>query len=405
MAFILKRPVGQSKGVAMFTHKERALLNLSAPLIGEALRRLRERYVVGMHWGFYAVDVPTMSAVDFHLAKASTVQFRSPSEVRALPFNSSMFTPEYFRQQPQAAKHWDIISVTRSAKFKNTDQLLDALRIVYDERPKTHTLVICTASPVPDPVREDLGIWQKYEASFDELERERFKLVMTNGALFPFSRRDVAFFYQSSRVFTLFTETEGVAKVVNEALLCGLPVVIKEGFKGGGADYLTAANSRRFSSAAEGAQALLSLLGGEPVQFDTEALASEVSETRSVKRFERALTQLFYDLGLPYEGELDAVDLSRKLPAHRPGMLPASLRVGSTWDLLTPRAMLAYLRATLDGTPIEAVELTAHEERQLQLYGAFWAGQAHVARWRTRAQRWTRRLEGAIRGPRGGSPT
>jgi glycosyltransferase involved in cell wall biosynthesis len=394
MAFILKRPVGQSKGVAMFTHKERALLHLSAPLIGPALRRLRERYVVGMHWGFYAVDVPVMSAVDFHLAKPSTVQFRSPSEVRALPFNSSMFTPEYFRQEPRA-KHWDILSVTRSAKFKNTDQLLDALRIVYDERPETHTLVICTASPVPDPVREDLGIWQKYEASFDELERERFKLVMTSGALFPFSRRDVAFFYQSSRVFTLFTETEGVAKVVNEALLCGLPVVIQSAFKGGGADYLTPQNSRRFSSVAEGADALLQLLQGEPVRFDTQALAAEVSETHSIGRFERALAELFRELGLPYEGELDTADLSRKLPAHRPGMLPSSLRVGSTWDVLTPRAMLAYLRSVLDGAPLEASAVSASEQRQLQLWSAYLISQRHLQRVRSRAQRLTRRLTGA----------
>jgi glycosyltransferase involved in cell wall biosynthesis len=394
MAFILKRPVGQSKGVAMFTHKERALLSLSAPLIGSELRRLRERYVVGMHWGFYAVDVPTMSAVDFHLAKPSTVKFRSPSEVRALPFNSSMFTPEYFRQEPRV-KHWDIISVTRTAKFKNTDQLLDALRIVYDRRPETHTLVICTASPVPDPVREDLGIWRKYEDSFDELERERFKLVMTNGALFPFSRRDMAFFYQSSRVFTLFTKTEGVAKVVNEALLCGLPVVIQSAFQGGGADYLTPLNARRFSSAAEGADALLELLEGEPVRFDTQALAEEVSETHGIARFEGALQQLFSELGLPYEGELDAIDLSRKLPAHRPGMLPSSLRVGSTWDLITPRAMLAYLRSVLDGAPLDPSAVSAREERQLQLWSALLKGQHHYDRWRARARRLTRRIGGA----------
>lgn len=392
MAFVLKAPIGSSKGVVMFTHKERSLLNLSAPLIGRALSQLRERYLVGMHWGFYAVDVPVFPAVDFHLTKPSTVQFRAPAQVRTLPFNSSMFTPAYFRQE-ERPKHWDIISVTRDAKFKNTDQLLQALRIVYDQRPQTHTLVICTASAVPDPEREDLGLWQQYEQSFTELERERFKLVMTNGSIFPFARRDVAFFYQSSRVFTLFTETEGVAKVVNEALLCGLPVVIKAGFKGGGADYLTAENSRRFSSVAEGARALLQTLDGGPVRFDTGELAREVSETHSVQRFERALAELFAELGIPYEGQIDAVDLSRKLPAHRPGMLPQALREGPTWDILSPRAMLLYLRSVLQGVDLEGLELSASEARRLGLWSAYVQGRQRFDKLRSRARsasRWLR---------------
>jgi glycosyltransferase involved in cell wall biosynthesis len=386
MAFILKRPVGQSKGVALFTHKERALLDLGSPLIGEALRRLRDSYVVGMHWGFYAEDVPVLPAVDFHLAKASTVSFREPGRIRALPFNSSMFTPEFFRQEPRP-KHWDIISVTRDARFKNTDQLLRALRIVYDRRPETHTLVICTASAVPDPRREDLGIWKQYESSFSELERERFKLVMTRGHMFPFSRRDVAFFYQSSRVFTLFTEKEGVAKVVNEALLCGLPVVIKAGFKGGGADYLTPENARRFNSEAEGAEAILQTLAAPPAAFDTAALAAEVSETHSVRRFEQALSLLFGELGIPYAGEIDGVELSRKLPAHYPGMLPGALRRGSTWDVLTPRAMLLYLRSVTQGVDIESLRLGALEERQLTVWNALLDGRRSLRRLRSRARR------------------
>jgi glycosyltransferase involved in cell wall biosynthesis len=393
MAFVLKRPVGPSKGVVMFTHKERSLLNLSAPLIGRALQQLRERYLVGMHWGFYAVDVPVFPAVDFHLAKASTVQFRAPSQVRTLPFNSSMFTPAYFRQEDRP-KHWDIISVTRDAKFKNTNQLLQALRIVYDQRPETHTLVICTASAVPNPEREDLGLWQQYEQSFTELERERFKMVMTNGSIFPFARRDVAFFYQSSRVFTLFTETEGVAKVVNEALLCGLPVVIKAGFKGGGADYLSAENSRRFSSVADGARALLQTLDAGPVRFDTGALAREISETYSVQQFERALRELFGTLGIPYEGQIDSEDLSRKLPAHRPGMLPQSLRQGPTWDVPSPRVMLLYLRSVLSDVELDGLELTASEANQLKLWSAYVQGRQRYDKLKSRARgvsRWLRR--------------
>jgi glycosyltransferase involved in cell wall biosynthesis len=393
MAFVLKRPVGPSKGVVMFTHKERSLLNLSAPLIGRALQQLRERYLVGMHWGFYAVDVPVFPAVDFHLAKASTVQFRAPSQVRTLPFNSSMFTPAYFRQEDRP-KHWDIISVTRDAKFKNTNQLLQALRIVYDQRPETHTLVICTASAVPNPEREDLGLWQQYEQSFTELERERFKMVMTNGSIFPFARRDVAFFYQSSRVFTLFTETEGVAKVVNEALLCGLPVVIKAGFKGGGADYLSAENSRRFSSVADGARALLQTLDAGPVRFDTGALAREISETYSVQQFERALRELFETLGIPYEGQIDSEDLSRKLPAHRPGMLPQSLRQGPTWDVPSPRVMLLYLRSVLSDVELDGLELTASEANQLKLWSAYVQGRQRYDKLKSRARgvsRWLRR--------------
>jgi hypothetical protein len=182
--------------------------------------------------------------------------------------------------------------------------------------------------------------------------------------------------------------------VVNEALLCGLPVVIKAGFKGGGADYLSAENSRRFSSVADGARALLETLDAGPVRFDTGELAREISETYSVQQFERALAGLFETLGIPYQGQIDSEDLSRKLPAHRPGMLPQSLRQGPTWDVPSPRVMLLYLRSVLSDVELDGLELTASEANQLKLWSAYVQGRQRYDKLKSRARgvsRWLRR--------------
>lgn len=56
-----------------------------------------------------------------------------------------MFTPAFFRPR-DVPKQWDIISVTRTARFKNTDQLLDCLRLVYDKRPQTRARACPTFS-------------------------------------------------------------------------------------------------------------------------------------------------------------------------------------------------------------------------------------------------------------------
>src|SRR5712691_11492075 len=103
MPFILKEPADDSPGIIIFTHKEQRWLGTGVRPVVDALRRLRERYVFGMHWGAYHANVDPPSLIDFHLAGPGTVTFARP--VRRFPLCSRNFTPACFRAQ-DVPKFW-----------------------------------------------------------------------------------------------------------------------------------------------------------------------------------------------------------------------------------------------------------------------------------------------------------
>ncbi|QQR90846.1 MAG: glycosyltransferase [Myxococcales bacterium] len=371
MAIIIKESTKDSKGILIFTHKERKCLGEDVAFIAPLLKRLKERYVIGMHWGWYVPNAQHPPYVDFHLAFEDTVQFHGEVSPRRLRFNSSSFTPSYFSRRPEVPKQWDIISVTRTAKFKNTDQLFHCLRLVFNQRPNTRALVICVGPP-GKPATHHNELPELYMRLFNREEREQFSFiyVRTKG-LFPVSRRDIAYFYNSSRVFTLFSDTEGQSKVIKEAMLCGLPVVAKAHLKGGGQQFFNSKNSRTFTTIEEGADCFIDLLNNyKQVEVDTEGLASETSETYTVPKFERALRELFAELELPFEGKLYLDNLGQRLPSHVSSDVHDSLRTSQTADVKNRASMLKFLRHLVQNRPIEQVQLNRVEQglMQAQLY-------------------------------------
>ena len=80
---------------------------------------------------------------------------------------------------------------------------------------------------------------------FSETERQNITLTLLSplGNPFPLSEQAISDFMNLSKVFTLFSDKEGESRVVSEALLCGLPVVVKKDILGGATDYLNIQNS------------------------------------------------------------------------------------------------------------------------------------------------------------------
>ena len=383
MAIVLKPACGPSKGVVVFTHKERHFVDFEAPLLGPELRRLRERYVVLMHWGWFMKNAPAFPAVDAHLCRESAVTFRDPG-VRRIAMNSAMFTPAYFRAEA-LPKHWDVVSVTRALKQKRTGELLTCLRHVFDRRPETTALVVCSGPPDLHNRRYENDLYERYLSMFSAAERDRFTFLYTRSSVpFLLPRRDIAFFYNSSRVFTLFSDIEGESRVIKEALMCGLPVLVKQHLLGGGRDFLTDANSRQFSNAADGAERLLEMLE-HPQRFhvDTAGLADEIGETANIPRFEHAIRALFEEAGVPFEGLLDTDDLSRKLPGHV-SLLPADMRSPSSDDLRSAEAALRYVRALVEDVPFDAVDLTPQARVVLRAFDRVTTMRTYVDRARKR---------------------
>ncbi len=363
MAFVLKKPSGKSKGVIVFTHKERPVLGATVPKLLPFVERVRERYVLGMHFGWYQERISDFQGIDFYLAAPGTFGAKSDLSIRHVPVSSRNFIPVCFRPDEEVKKYWDILCIARPRKFKRLDDFLTVVRKVYDGRPATRALLI-TVEPEGELDQRLFyaNLADDYVKLFNAEERERFTLMrLKEGAgIFPLSSEMVAHHMQQSRIFALFSDQEGESRVVAEALLCGLTIVVKKGLRGGGRDYLNENNSIQFSSFDEAAALLIRSLDEEPLAFDVGALAQEMREDFTVTRLEQELKAIFAKQDIPFEGDWDSERLDRKLPGHG-DLLRQEFRLGKTDDVLTPRRMVMFLHSLIPETP--APDLSEFEDK------------------------------------------
>jgi glycosyltransferase involved in cell wall biosynthesis len=366
----LKEPFGESKGVIVFTHKERDLLEMKIPVLAKTLRLLKTKYFLAMHWGFFRQGVANVSWIDFHLAAEGTLSLAPSDTTPVIRLCSRNFLPGFFRKT-DSPKIWDILNVSRPAKFKNIPQFFSAVKAMYEKGFLTEVLLLCVAE------KTEPELYKTYLEMFSATEREHFVFLMTlsgNNA-FPLSRQRMAELYNDSRILTLFSDSEGESRVIAEALCCGTPVVAKKHLTGGGRDYLDESNSRLFETPQEAAETFIDMLENyEKYNFDPTRLQSELHEEPSIAKLEVELRRVFSRHGAVFDGPLKTEELDRNLPSHIL-TLPKELRRSSTNDLVSTKALMIFAKDLL-GQPISVFEiLRFFVERPLALL-RFYFGKA-----------------------------
>jgi glycosyltransferase involved in cell wall biosynthesis len=361
MPFILKEPYRKSKGIVIFTHKDRRYLETGSQPLADALINLRKTYVIGMHWGSYHDEVDEIPYVDFHLAGQGTLRFKQGVKARLIPLCSRNFTPACYTPN-DTAKRWDILMVSRPLRLKNLDQFFQVIRKAYDRGHYLRVLLIC---PRPERMTPDgywyHEIWQEYMSTFSEEERGYFTfLLLTGNYPFPLSQETMVYFFNASKIFTLFSNREGESRVIAEALLCGLPVVVKKDLIGGGRDYLTPYNSRQFTTLDEACEIFIDLTENYSEKcVDVSDLQRELSESFTRQSLQAAIESIFAELDLELEGNMDLDQLSRKLPAHHLS-LPSRLRSSATNDLKSLGSALIYLKLLAGAKPSQLEMIKLH---------------------------------------------
>ena len=313
MAHIFKHS-SEGKGIIVFTHKE----------IGRAetvASTLREKYFLGIHYGS-AANLFTHSQPwqDFCMGAKSTVSFGNTEPFR-IPFNSRAFTPEYFVQNKETTKYWDIINVSRNANVKKLNEFLKAIRKLYDQGKMYNVLLVVPSADNEKPNSHFTNIVEVYGELFSEKEREHFTLMRLSKELgfLGISPKTIAHFYNSSKVFCLLSDAEGESRVIHEALLCGLPVVVFAGLLGGGRDYLDKSNSVQFTHYNDVYLALQAAVEGSEghLKVNTERLSEELSELKTVPRLKGMFGDLYSMHNEKFDNELINTDnLNLRLPGH-----------------------------------------------------------------------------------------
>lgn len=363
MAHIFKHPDGSSKGIVVFTHKEMGYFyrdhaffqpyrsrkerlkklvlpenNKEAKEDRQILKRIHNRYFIGTHFGWGMERFPKLEHIDFTLSSPTGVTFEEGSTHRQIPLNSSNFTPAHF-YLPEPKKHlkmWDILMVSRDTRFKNLDKFLHSIRKLFDSGNVCDVLLVVPSNKRfdTDETKVYTALLEDYQRMFSADERDRFSIIKMHPDL-PHpgvSPHQIRRFFHLSKVFTLFSKKEGGSKVISEALLSGLPVVVKSDLEGGGRDSLNEKNSVFFDDFNSAHLALAKALDQwEELNADPSAMLYELHEEHVLKRLEKEFEQLFDAHGQTYTGNLINTNrLGKRLPAHWHDGLPwADLRFAS----------------------------------------------------------------------------
>ena len=334
MAHIFKHPNKSNKGIIIFTHKELQILNLKVNrrLIKNPIRilttyfffkwkisRIRKKYFIGIHYGWFHKNQITPNWVEFNLSAPGTATFKDNKTI--IPFNSGNFTPIIMRKELNLEKYWDIICVANNSFTKKYPELLKSMRKLFDIDNKVKILfVIASGKDESDSKKYYNNIFEDYNQMFSPQEREQFTIIKTHPdtGFQGFSYTFLSYLYNRSKVFTIFSQMEGECRVVKEAQLCGLPVVIKSDVQGGMRDYLNESNSLFFDNYEEAHITLKKAIDNyDKFKIDTEYWAKELREDYSIDSLKKYLIEFYASKGLEFDEELINTDnLNRRLPAH-----------------------------------------------------------------------------------------
>lgn len=336
MAHIFKLPRGESKGIVVFTHKEFGWFNgfgiskkdifrpwlIPFNIFGSCcarfkINKLKSKYYIGVHWGFFSKNVVTPKNIDFHMSAPGTCSFVGDPFV--IPLSSANFTPSVMSPR-QSEKYWDVICVAKNDKKKCYPELMRSIRKIFDLGYNYRILFVIASNKIENSHRYYSSIMDDYYAMFSAEERERLTIVKTHPDIGfqGFSYTFLSHLYNQSKIFTIFSQEEGECRVIKEAQMCGLPVVVKSDMRGGGRDYLDENNSITFDSYETAHKKIIDAVENyKKFNVDYQSLVFELGENQSIEKLKFYLSLLYKDNDDVFDGVLINTDnLNRRLPAH-----------------------------------------------------------------------------------------
>ena len=341
MAHIFKHPKGNTKGIIVFSHKEifhfvkylkntrfQSLNRIQSSFLPKdelkgfykkGFDQLRKKYFVGMHFGRFTPDQHTYDFVDFYMAGEGTVTWLKQAKPFWIPMNSRNFVPSFFRNEEYQNKYWDLITVSSVLNVKNTDVLIREIRKMYDLNKKFKILFVIPSRYNETEERFNTKLLEYYDQNFSYEEKSLFTILKLSPELsfMGISKKQLVHFYNSSKVFTLFSQLEGESRVISEALLCGLPVVVKNDLIGGGRDYLNESNSFYFNEYEKAHLTLIQAIENYSSRIPNNELTKELREDKSIEKLKEYFDDLYQEHNSTFDGELININqLDNRLPSH-----------------------------------------------------------------------------------------
>ena len=262
MANIILKKDKNSKGIITFSHKEllflesehyvattileklikKGLLKVFQPYqrrqYQQWLNKLKRDYFIGIHWGWHKTNYKTPNWVDFHLASKGTLELVDDTPI--IQFASTNFLPDCFSEPLVTDKLYDVATVCRDVNFKGLSDFVCATSELLNSGLIKNVLMIIPESLSQYGDDASFTLRQEINKKFSPnvLNQVHYLRLSAAGGYLGTNREFISNLMRQTKVFCLMSKKEGVAKVINEAQLCGANIVAFEKLIGGGLDYI-----------------------------------------------------------------------------------------------------------------------------------------------------------------------
>lgn len=233
MAFILKENNNNNKGILVLKHLE---LKYYSSLDPNLIDSLRKKFIIGVYFGFHFKIYEDIKNIDFYLAEDNVIEFSEfKSTVPRCNLNGYNFIDNAQFEISHENKITDLIYIGNSSRRKNLKSFLRVLGNLEKRKILPSVIIINVYRPGLDEFLELL----KIKFCLRKLKNKNLTYLEVNnnkGRVIP--KKVISKLLKSSKFLVLTSRSEGAARVVAEALLCGLGIISYGYMKGGTNNHL-----------------------------------------------------------------------------------------------------------------------------------------------------------------------
>ncbi len=277
--------------------------------------KLKDNFLIGVHWGFDINYIPKLDFIDFHLG------FNKISKLvheEFINFTSRNFSSEFMRIENNVPKYWDFITVSSNQKRKNLIRILQDFRKLFSKGKYFSLLLIVPTTGE----KNDDALINYYFKNFSFNERNYITILKldSNLGFLGLPQKQLSLFYKMSKIYISYSEAEGEPRTIHEAQLCGLPIVFYSMQLGGGKDYLDQSNTVFFNDFKNSYLALLkSYEDYDKMKSNTLNKLNDLKDTNTnINLLIQEIKKLYLKKNLDYKNLefINLDNLNLRLPTH-----------------------------------------------------------------------------------------
>lgn len=333
MVFELKPSKNEVPGVLIFSHKEYKLL-FNKDSQNKYLKKLKDNYFIGIHWGASEDNIIKNKLIDFHFCLPGLLSENIIPNSELINLTSRNFLNRDYKNH-KSEKFYDIITVGRKVKVKRYLEFFLIIKEVMKVKPDLKVMIVAPNIINPKKSTVDFLFEENLNEIFTDSEKKNITIYSENNYL---SRDEIIDLYNKSKIFLFTSIREGVAKVTGEAALCGLRVLIYKYFRGNATYGIDKRQYSLFKDIEDCASQVLSILSEtESTIYDNK----DLHEDESILKLDLFLSELYNKNKYEFDGEFISDDLMNNLNSFN-NSLPKELVIKNSNDLKNNYSFLKY---------------------------------------------------------------